>query len=272
MVFRILHIWNTAGVPSILAKFMDRNFSTQSWVITRKAFDPWGLTVFGETLNMGGSQFVLHALRRIHKYNLVHIHSLDKLVPWVKRLYPKKSVVIHYHGTDVRGRWLTRQKYWKQADLLLVSTSDLLEGAPKQAIWLPNPIDTDLFYARAKVRRVNHAFHTSYGVDDLAQKIAKKYKLQLTIQDRVTNPISYTEMGEVLSRYEYYIDIKCVDSPRSPGKPLVIKDQSKTGLEALASGCKVISWDDKVISSLPEKHYPKTVVSTLWKHYQEILG
>jgi len=36
---KVLHIWNTAGVGSIIAKYMDKTFGTESWVIMRKRFD-----------------------------------------------------------------------------------------------------------------------------------------------------------------------------------------------------------------------------------------
>ena len=66
MPMELLHIRNTAGIASILTKFMDRELSTQSWVITRQASDSWGLTVFGEALNLGSYRFVFNVLRRIY--------------------------------------------------------------------------------------------------------------------------------------------------------------------------------------------------------------
>ena len=36
---KVLHIWNTSGVASIIAKFMDKLFDTKSLVVHRKAFD-----------------------------------------------------------------------------------------------------------------------------------------------------------------------------------------------------------------------------------------
>ncbi len=270
MTIRILHIWNTAGCASILAKFMDRKFSSESWVITRQASDQFGFTVYGETLTSGSKWFVLQAVKRARKYDLIHVHALDKIVPLLKRIYSKKPVVMHYAGSMVRGRWDSRKKYWNKANLLLVSTQDLLVGAPNNAIWLPNPVDTDLFYVRNQNRQMNHAFHFSHDADDLALKFAEEKNLELTIHDRVAKPIPYADLGKVLSSYEYYIDVKRSYSPGARGK--LIQVLSKTGLEALACECKVIRWDGDEIKGLPPEHHPNKVVTKLWELYQKVLA
>lgn len=41
---RILHVWNTAGVASVIAKFMDRLLGTKSLVVHRRAFDLFSVT------------------------------------------------------------------------------------------------------------------------------------------------------------------------------------------------------------------------------------
>ena len=268
ITLRILHIWNTAGCASIIAKFMDRLFPTKSWVVTRSKSDSWGLTIYGETLKSSAKVFTLRVLLRARNYDLIQVHAVDKLVPWMKRLYPKKPVVMHYAGSNIRQLWDKRKQYWEKADLLLVSTSDLLEGAPDNAIWLPNPVDTDLFYARAHVRLPKHAFHISHDADDLAIELAKKHNLELTIRDRSSNPIPYVEMGEVLSSYEYYIDVKRSVSPGAKGQ--LIQVLSKTGLEALACGTKVICWNGEIIEELLPQHHPNNVVTRLWNLYSQL--
>jgi hypothetical protein len=188
------------------------------------------------------------------------------MVPWLKRLYRRKPVVLLYVGTDIRRRWEERSQYWQKADLCLVSTSSLLDGAPNGVAWLPNPVDTDFFYPRAAERKLGHAFHISYGADSLAQQYAAENGLKLTIHNRQTHPIPYTEIGEVLSSYEYYIDVKTLPKWEYLGPGL-----SKTGLEALACGCKVIRWDGKIVEGLPAEHHPENVVTKLWNFYRQIL-
>jgi len=94
----------------------------------------------------------------------------------------------------------------------------------------------------------------------LAKEYAKDNKLSLTILDRLKNPIKYIKFGETLSRHEYYVDIK-----RSKGK--ILDALSKTGLEALACGLKVVRWDGEIVQALPEEHRPENVVSHLREIY-----
>ncbi|NQU85219.1 MAG: hypothetical protein HQ541_05615 [Mariniphaga sp.] len=260
---RILHIWNITGSGSTISKFMDKTYKTHSWVITRKKFDPWEHTLYGETSILGAKLFTLKALILARRYDILHVHAFDKIVPYLKLIYPNKKILLHYRGVDIRGLWDSRVKYWNKADIVCVSTEDLLEGAPPGIRYIPRAVDTDVFYPRG-VSETGTAFHTSYDADELAIKYAEEHNLSLTINDRFENPIKYTKFGETLSKYEYYIDVK-----RSHGKLLDVL--SKTGLEALACGLYVIRRDGKIVKDLPVKHIPEYVVKIIYKIYLEIL-
>lgn len=260
---RILHIWNITGSGSTISKFMDKTYKTHSWVITRKKFDPWEHTLYGETSILGAKSFTLKALMMARKYDIIHIHAFDKIVPYLKLIYPNKKILLHYRGVDIRGIWNSRVKYWNKADIICVSTEDLLEGAPPGIIYIPRAVDTDLFHP-IDTSNIGTAFHISYNADDLAKKYAEENNLSLTINDRLKTPIKYAKFSKTLLKYEYYIDVK-----RSNGKRLEVL--SKTGLEALACGLKVIRWDGEIVEGLPEKHMPKNIVKKLYKIYMEIL-
>ena len=60
----------------------------------------------------------------------------------------------------------------------------------------------------------------------------------------------------MLNRCEYCIDRT---SPES---------LSKTVLEALACGLKVLRWDCSVVSGLPEYYRPERVVRVVWRIYE----
>ena len=45
-ILKVLHIWNTAGVGSIIAKYMDKIYGTKSRVVMRKSFDKFDLSPF----------------------------------------------------------------------------------------------------------------------------------------------------------------------------------------------------------------------------------
>lgn len=252
---KILHIWNTAGVASTLAKFMDRIFGTQSAVMYRKAFDRFGYTIYGELLDCGAKEFVIRALLRTLKYDIIHVHSLDKLIPLIRLLNPRKPIVLHYHGSDIRGRWKEKRRYWSQPNtVVLVSTPDLLEGAPNEVIYLPNPVDTDLFHPDHSIyRKPRSALAFRCYIDEAkVRAYAEAYGLELTILER---KYPYLEMPKILSSYEYFID------------KTELPSMSKTGLEALACGTKVIRWDGEIVARLPDEHKPENVVGKLYSIY-----
>ena len=262
---RVLHVWNTAGVGSILAKYQRKLLGWDTWVVMRKAFDPFGVTTYGEAWDCSAEVFTAKALWLARKFDLIHIHSFDRFLKLVKLVYPHKPVVLHYHGTDIRGRWEEKRKYWSRADLVLVSTPDLLDGAPKEAIYLPNPVDTELFKPVGEKTPNTALFiftreYEKRGYMHLrwAEEKAEEMGLKLTVLDRDKNPIPYTRFPNFLSKFEYFIDREGIPS------------LSKTALEALACGVKVIRWDGKIIKKLPEKHLPENVIHKLAELYMKI--
>lgn len=188
------------------------------------------------------------------------------MVKMIKTLFPWKKIIIHYHGTDIRGGWNDMRKYWEPADSILVSTLDLLEGAPEKAIYLPNTVDTDIFKPILGLMKPNTALFFFIQRTDIQEKsalcssienlewaenISKDMDLELTILDRDNAYVPYPELPEYLNQFEYFIDRKQYSS------------LSKTALEALACGLKVIRWDDKIVEGLPEAHKPENVVTYL---------
>jgi glycosyltransferase involved in cell wall biosynthesis len=258
----VLHVWNTAGVASVIAKFTDARFDTQSKVITRRAADRVGLTTYGVAYPDGAARFFLRALDMARSANLVHVHSLDRVVPWLKRLYGK-PVVMHYHGTDIEGRWGEKEGRWKKADFLAVSTPNLLEGAPNSAVFVPNPVDTDLFKASGATRIPRSALSFHYGMDADAEEAAKRLGLSLTWLDRWAVP--HAKMPEVLSKCEYYIDM------RRPPQHIPARSIGRAALEALACGCKVVDWSGKVMEGLPPEHQADNVAAKWHDVYERLL-
>lgn len=260
---RILHIWNTAGVGSIIAKYMDKLLGTESLVIHRLAFDPYGVTTYGELWNCGPKTFVLKALLKARKFDITHIHYFDKIVPYLKSLYSKKPIVLHYHGDDIRRKWSLRYKYWRNADAVLYSTPDLLDDeTPTYAIYLPNPVDMELFRPMLNLRSTGSGLYLikhQEGEDvNWPQRVAERYCLKLHVHDLKTSPIAHSRMPYFLNRFEFYIDQNYIPS------------LSKTALEALACGLKVIRWDEEIVEKLPEEHDPAKVVTKLWNIYQKL--
>ena len=260
---KVLHVWNTAGVASVIAKFTDRDFGTVSEVITRKAADRVGLTTYGTAYPDGAARFFARALWMARGADLVHVHSLDRIVPWLKGLY-SKPVVLHYHGTDIEGRWREKEGRWMKADYVAVSTPNLLEGAPSSAVNIPNPVDTDLFRPMASGRNPSSAVSFRYGMDAEADEAAKKLGLELTWLERWSVP--HDRMPEMLSKFAYYIDM------RRPPAHIEARSVGKAALEALACGLKVVDWNGRILEGLPPEHDPANVAATWNGIYGKLIG
>jgi hypothetical protein len=264
---RVLHIWNPAAVPSILSKYL-RTKGILSDVIMRKSFDGFGFEkAYSENTkyhNVSSLKFYFLALKKSNNYDIIHVHSIDKIVPLIK-LYTRKPVLLHYHGTDIRGlgNSILKKTYSRFSDIVLVSTLDLLSDIPS-AIYLPNPVDLDLFHDKNKIRKKNSAiFFLTYpdheGVLKTVNTTVEKMKLNLLVYNRrfKNEKVPYLRMPNLFSSYEYFLD------------RIILKDLSKTALEALASGVKVIK-DDKIFSQIPKEHNPYTVVKRLIDIYEKI--
>ena len=259
---KILHVWNTAGVASVIAKFSDRDFGTKSTVITRKGADRVGLTTYGTAYPEGPARFFARAVWMGRSADLVHVHSLDRVVPWLKRLYAK-PVVMHYHGTDIEGRWREKEGRWRRADYIAVSTPNLLDGAPSDAVYVPNPVDTDLFRPAQVEPSPNSAVSFRYGMDAEAEAMAKMLGLDLAWLDRWS--VGHRQMPETLSRYAYYVDMR-----KPPGHPTA-RSLGKAALEALACGCRAVDWQGNVIEGLPPEHDPRSVAARWNETYLGLL-
>lgn len=261
---KVLHIWSVAGVSSLIARYMDSRHGTESDIIITEKRDQLGLNDYRTTRMKSKPLFGLKALIMARKYDLIHVHYHSIFIPCLKFLY-KKPVIIHFHGSDVRENWGARLGRIKRADAILVSTKDLLQGAPLNAFWVPNPVDTVKFKTRdPSVECLEKAFTFSYGADDEAYELANRYDLHLDI---IEEKIQYDQVPELMNEYSFYIDIK------RDFKGRILYDHgamSKSGLEALAMGLKVVSKDMSVREGLPEAHRPENVADIWFGIYEKL--
>ena len=270
---RVLMVWDQ-GINYLLAKYL-KPLGVTVDCIHRTEFDPFNMTPagwkrsypYGEFMgrvsgtHVFGAHVFLKAL--LGGYDVIHVHSFDKCVPLLSRVAP---VVLHYHGTDIRGQWEEKRGYWGKATRVVVATRNLLEGAPPGVEFIPNPIDVEAFKPLDYVSPTYGAVYIDYDAADLAGRIAEEHGVSLTV---VQKGIPYAEMPVLLNRFVYYVDTKRDGAGRVlAGKPT--DTGSLVALQALACGCRVLTaWGERV--GLPPEHLPATVAARIKAVYESAL-
>jgi glycosyltransferase involved in cell wall biosynthesis len=293
---KILHINDQAGVACILAKFQEKQ-GVKSKVIAIP--DKYGIKEYykNNVILVEKENFYNTSLNESASYDIIHLHSVDALVYKLRRRYGnKKKIILHYHGTELRGNykksislalrlkrvgvkmknklWLLRNGYTGSiqqtmqhlADIVLVSTPDLLKLANK-SYYLPNPVDTELFNENISSSNKDDKYDAitikTEAIDiQKALNYIKDRNLthNIYVHDRTYNPTPYKDMPDLLKKYNTYIDIKFVN-----GK--LLESSSKTALESLACGLQVLNYQLKYINKLPHEHEALNVVKNLFNLY-----
>jgi glycosyltransferase involved in cell wall biosynthesis len=298
---RILHILDQAGVACILAKYQQQIRGYDSKVIMTSGDDKFGIYDFYKRWisNVSLKDIESKCIEEAELADVIHIHSrIDILFKLREKFGRSKKIVLHYHGTEIRGlkkqklphrsdlsdfaiksKIIFRQirnkvlftkrlhhKAQKLADVVIVATPDLLQLVAK-GIYLPNPIDTDHFKPDAIPKdNIKQALTIDTEVTDIrwALDYCKKQGINLDIEihDRMKNPIMYSAMPDFLKSYEIYVDIRYVNKK-------ILENVSKTALEALACGLRVLDYKLKYRKGLPAEHDPKNIVYRLSTIYSK---
>lgn len=242
---RILHVWDQAGVACILAKYQRRegHFVT---VIKRKGYDPFGIYAFyGEAeLDITRDEFYEAVLQKARHYDIIHIHSIGRLVKRLKKEYPEKKIILHYHGSDLRDR--LQGDGSEPADIVLLSTPDLRQHC-QHGIYLPNPVDVEHFANGQPLKGDAFTIRTHLTED---------VPVDAEIIDRQKNPVKYCDMPAFLRNYSTFIDMRKINGS-------LLQNLSKTALEALACGLTVTDYSGASLKGLPDRHHPANVVKQL---------
>ena len=308
-MLKVLHIHDQAGVACILAKYQRMN-NIESKVLSSNKIDKYGILKFYKDYVdlVDRANFVEYCLSEAKSADIIHIHSVEQLVIKIRKAFGNsKKIILHYHGTDIRGlknknipnsstiqNTKTRTKSFaakvknrlkliqmgyynslrtesqKLANEILVSTPDLLLLLP-HAIYLPNPVDVDHFSKNDtipnKVNNNNNALTIQTSSGDIQKTLhyCKENNIDLKIEvlDRTKTPILYEEIPNFLKKYSVYVDIRIVNDK-------ILENFSKTALESLACGLKVLNYKLEYINRLPEIHNPLNVTNELLKIYNKV--
>lgn len=260
---KVLHVNDVAGVGGLLVQGLKENGIKADLAIRER--HPYRFpdeTVLNVTLPV----FLLYILRLSRGYDIVHVHSLSYRMIFNVDIFALKTVraklVLHLHGTELRECY---SKPWTKAalqicDKVIMSTIDLLPYYPK-AVWLPTPIDP-LFKTLDNPRRYGKALYFKKWYEPEKERFVRmkceKMGLELTVPRKI---IPYSEMPLFLNQFEVFFD------------RFNIPSLSKTAIEALACGCKVISWKGLVTNSeeILKNHSFEVVTEKLVKIYEEVL-
>lgn len=295
---RIIHIWDNAGVAGLMSKYQ-RKLGHESKVFVLKR-DLYGFDDFYDETNMKNHEerkknksreglknnpltylyrnlkvyYVFWKHIRAFKPDIIHFHHLA----YLPLLFPFRKKLIEFHGTILRREYadgslneLRKVKNWffplyRMLNVhCFYSTPDLAKDIPKDnnARHIPNPIDVEHFRAYTKeikglaLYSKNH--YEQYDKDRM-QRLSEKHGLVIKILDRENNDyVKYEKFPAFLSPFEYYVDRYNIPS------------LSKTALEFLAMGKKVVNWRNEVIEGLPTEHYPENVAKRTIEIYRKML-
>ena len=263
----ILHIWDQAGVACILAKH-HRRADHSVTILKRTGYDPFGISRFYDEplLDMDGKSFLKYALKQAANYDVIHVHTLYKIIPDLRNKYRDKKVVLHYHGSEARDKQADplKTEAESKADIILGATEDLAEYVGN-LVHVPNPVDTEHFTEAASLKDKAFTIRTPRADTQWVLDYLKSNNINLQVEviDRDANPISYAQVPTFLKQYDTCIDIKYVNGQ-------LLHAISKTGLESLACGLSVIDHGLRHIKGLPEKHRPEAVADKVLGIYHSL--
>lgn len=292
MGLKILHIWMSADVAVTMSKELKRRGHNVRILMNKNA-DPFKWREAAPDIvrtTKSDRTLFLKVMKEIFFFrpNIVHVHGMLSIAKWVRYVYKKIPLVMHFHGSDIREVWHVRMPELKKLNFsaIIVSSEDLMRGAPEEGVfYIPNPVDDELF-TRTIEGNNNKALFISINEDQgPAEERAKEYaknvlKMELDIIYRPTNPIPYLELRDLLQQYAVYIDYKVDGMVVFFGSKEVFDeirksfwcyDLSLTALQAISLGLVAIDYKDVEHSELPEDRTPAYAVDLLEEIYYNVL-
>ena len=208
--------------------------------------------------------------------DILHVHG-GNIMKHLRRVV-STPYILHYHGSEVRESPPTSRALLENgAKAIIVATPDLLgyEYA-KKPHYLPTIINTELFAPRdipsnnrglinlTPNQDVPHTMSRlrEYGFGDVEWDIVQREYDTTRRQPRVM----YKDMPAHLSQYEYYSGIAW-----DGAEGIWPEADSKTALESMSLGIKVVRYDGSISSRLPDRHHPENVIPKLRAIYDSVV-
>ena len=292
----ILHVWDQSGVACILAKYQNK-LGHNAKVIRRANYDPYSIYEFYRDFVefVEESNYLEFCLKEAKNADIIHIHSrTDVLLYLRKKLEHESKIVMHFHGTDLRG---IRRKYTindlmanpkllfknkrvarirqrnnllaeESADKVLYSTPDLKKFLKVSYPVLVNiPIDTEHFTKGQNIETKEDFFifntQAISNMDWIVNYCKRNGINNLKVIDRIHQPIKYSEMPGFLKQYKTYVDVRYVNDK-------LLHNLSTTALQSLACGLDVLDYNLDRITELPNDRVGSNATRIVQKIYEEL--
>jgi len=255
---KILHIWNTAGVASLLAS-TQRKYGHDASVFMRSSHDPYMFTSYygGQTLNMSGGEFIREAIKEAKDYDIIHVHASYRILERLREEYPLKTIVLQHHGRELTTGDLEEVfKSYAYCDSIITSTHDLHELLNNKGIknhYIPNAVDTNLFKPDNQDKNGALFINTKYIDTNSMLDFIGSIPYDIYVMERELEKLTFDRMPKLLNQFELYIDVKCPEFTNY--KP--VQAYSRTGLEALSCGLSVLNYKGDIVRGLAAKHTPE---------------
>lgn len=249
-----------AAVGYILCKYL-RKAGHQADVVSFMDDRAFSFRQFYGGKHFQDQRLMLYYLRTIvPDYDIVHLHFSYPILPQLS--FIDKPMVMHYHGTELATNLAECITTDRGCKLVLVAGEQMLQYHPR-AKYLPTIVDTEHFKPvdTPEEKKGDLVFDISYL--DTQRAILESGVKEPTVINRQQFAVPYSEMPTFLNKFQTYIDF------RYHKERGLLTDRSKTGLEALACGLKVID-QRGITEGLPEQHKPELVVKQLLSYYEEI--
>lgn len=234
---KVLYLWNTAGVFSPVANWLNEN-GHEAKILARWAFDIYEQTSSLDCAVMVNSarDFYKASIKLIRSFkpDIIHVSGSLKALAIARTFAWRTPIVMTFHGADVRNPDKKPSVVaTRLADFIHVTTQDL---AP-YGTWIDRPLDPMFHYRGDRQAGTALMFYKSHFMTDqreLARMWCAGKEIELDILDELHPdfPIPNKDMPALFSKYEYYLDMK--------GHVGDLYALSKTAREALACGCKVL--------------------------------
>ena len=291
---RILHILDAAGVACIYSKYQQMQGHDAKVIWNKDVADKYGIYDFYKDylINVTYGKFTETCIQEGETADVIHVHGyIDILFVLRKKFHRQKKIILHYHGTDIRGlkkqelphrsllsdtmiklkmfyrKNIGHTRAQKLADAVCVSTPDLLPLV-RGGIHIPIPIDIEHFSQKNNSKgELKDAFTINSEVTNIqrALDLCKKNHINLNIEviDRTKNPILYADIPDFMRGYRTYVDIRYVND-------IVLENLSSTALQSLACGLSVLDYKLQFRRGLPSEHDAANVASQLSKIYSDL--